>query len=307
MAPGLNYSMTSMYVPKPVISLAIFANDKNSSDRISKALNRFTKEDPTFHATIDPESNETILQGMGELHLDVYLERMRREYNATFETGQPQVAYRETLTKAVRFDYTHRKQTGGAGQYARVAGIIEPNPEAAEFEFVDNTKGGVIPTEYIPSCEKGFRTAIQRGSLISFPVVGIRVVIDDGMYHPVDSSDMAFQQAAISAFRKTYNEARPELLEPIMKLAVDSPSEFQGNVIGSLNQRRGIIINSIEEDGFARIEAEVPLSEMFLYTSTLRSLTQGKAEFTMEFSRYDRVPSHIQEELIKKYNTRARN
>ncbi|PKK91105.1 MAG: elongation factor G [Candidatus Wallbacteria bacterium HGW-Wallbacteria-1] len=297
---ALNYSMNSMYVPQPVISLAVFPKDKTASDRMSKALNRFTKEDPTFNAYVDPESSQTIIQGMGELHLDVYLELMKRDYKVEFETGKPQVAYRESITKTMAFDYTHRKQTGGHGQYARVAGFIEPYADG-DFLFNDITKGGVIPSEYIPSCEKGFRTALKKGQLIKFPVVGVKVTIDDGNFHPVDSSDMAFQLASLEAFKETYMKASPEIIEPIMRVSVETPSEFQGGVIGSLNQRRGIIAGSADEGSFTRIDADVPLSEMFFYTTNLRSITQGKAQFSMEFSHYAKVPSTLKDELVKEY------
>jgi elongation factor G len=295
---GLNYAMTSIFVPEPVISLAIKPVDKQSSDNMSKALNRFTKEDPTFRTFVDPESNETIIRGMGELHLDVYIERMRREYKVAIETGMPQVAYRETVTTAARFDYTHKKQTGGAGQYGRVAGILEPNHEQ-DYEFVDNIKGGVIPIEFIPSCDKGFRACLAKGKIIGFPIVGVKLTIDDGQFHPVDSSDIAFQQAAIGGFWQAFEKAKPEILEPIMKVAVETPTEFQGSVLGSVNQRRGIIISTTEENNFSSVEAEVPLSEMFGYSTVLRSLTQGKAEFTMEFLKYSKVPSSIAEQLKK--------
>ncbi|ADN02836.1 elongation factor G [Spirochaeta thermophila] len=306
--PSLNYAMTSMYVPEPVISLAIKPKDKKSEDAVAKALNRFAKEDPTFRVYIDPETNETIIQGMGELHLDVYIERMRREYKADVETGMPQVAYRETITKRADFDYLHKKQTGGSGQYGRVAGYIEPIPleEGKTYEFVDQIKGGVIPNEYIPSCDKGFQKAMEKGSLIGFPVVGVRVVINDGQYHPVDSSDIAFQLAAIGAFREAYEKADPVILEPIMKVTVEGPTEFQGNIFASINQRRGIILSSTEDGMMCRVEAEVPLSEMFGYSTVLRSLTQGKAEFSMEFARYAKVPVNIAEELKQKFQKKAK-
>ena len=297
---GNNLSMTSMFVPEPVISLAINPKDKSSSDNMSKALNRFNKEDPTFRTYVDEESNETIIQGMGELHLEVYVERMRREYAAEVETGKPQVAYREAISIATDFDYTHKKQTGGSGQFGRVAGRIEPNKEE-NYTFVNQIKGGVIPTEYIPSCDKGFRECLKKGSLIGFPVVNIKVTINDGNSHAVDSSDLAFMQAAIGAFRQSYRKAKPKILEPIMKVAVESPNEFQGNIFGSINQHRGVIISSSEDNNFCKVEAEVPLSEMFGYSTILRSLTQGKAEFTMEFCKYSKVPNSISEELIKKY------
>ncbi len=299
-ASGLNLSMTSMFVPDPVISLAITPKDNKSADNMSKALNRFAKEDPTFTTFVDAESNETIIRGMGELHLEVYIERMKREFNVELEVGQPQVAYREAITSSVNFDYTHKKQTGGSGQYGRVAGILEPNHEG-DYEFIDEIKGGAIPTEYIPACDKGFQACLGKGSLIGFPIVGIKVTINDGNSHPVDSSDKAFQLTAIGAFREAYQKATPKILEPVMKVTVEGPSEFQGNVIATLNQRRGVIIATSEDDLFATVEAEVPLSEMFGYSTVLRSQTQGKSEFTMEFAKYGPVPSQIEEQLKKEY------
>jgi elongation factor G len=296
----LEYSMTSMYVPAPVISLSINPVDKSASDKMAKALNRFTKEDPTFRTFVDPESNETIIQGMGELHLEVYIERMKREYKADVETGQPQVAYREAISARAEFNYTHKKQTGGSGQYARVAGYMEPL-EGEDYEFVSEIKGGAIPNEYIPSCDKGFQEALKKGSLIGFPIVGVKMGINDGQYHPVDSSDQAFRTAGIGAFREAYKKAKPVIMEPIMKVVAEGPTEFQGNIFGSLNQRRGMIVAAIEEGNYCSVEAEVPLSEMFGYSTVLRSLTQGKAEFTMEFSKYGKVPNSISEELIAKY------
>ena len=298
--PDLNYAMTSMYIPEPVISLAIEPKDKKSSDQMGKALNRFTKEDPTFQTYVDPESNQTIVKGMGELHLEVYIERMRREYKCEVEIGRPQVAYREAITQRADFNYTHKKQTGGSGQYGRVAGYMEPIVEQ-NYEFVDQVKGGSIPMEYIPSCDKGFKSALHKGSLIGFPIVNVRCVVNDGQSHPVDSSDIAFQLAAIGAFREAYEKAKPAILEPIMKVNVEGPNEFQGNIFASLNQRRGIITASTEDGTFCRVEAEVPLADMFGYSTILRSLTQGKAEFAMEFLKYGKVPSQISDQLRKDY------
>jgi elongation factor G len=303
--PDLNYSMTSMYVPAPVISLSIEPKDKKASDNMAKALNRFTKEDPTFRTYVDPESNQTIIQGMGELHLDVYVERMKREYKAEVETGMPQVAYREAISQMADFNYTHKKQTGGSGQYGRVAGFVEPLEEG-EYEFVNQIKGGAIPTEYIPACDKGFKRALEKGTLIGFPIVGVKVTINDGQSHSVDSSDMAFQAAALGAFREVYSKAKPIILEPIMKVTVEGPTEFQGNIFGSINQRRGVIISSVEDGNYSSVEAEVPLSEMFGYSTTLRSLTQGKAEFSMEFLKYGKVPAGVSETLIKEYQEKRK-
>ena len=300
--PSLNYSMTSMYVPDAVISLSIKPVDKKAADNMAKAINRFTKEDPTFRCYVDEESNETIISGMGELHLDVYVERMKREYKAEVITGAPQVAYRETITKRADFEYTHKKQTGGSGQYGKVCGFIEPlNEDGKNYEFVNEVKGGKIPTEYIPAVDKGFQASLAKGQLIKFPVVGVKVTVNDGQSHPVDSSDMAFQLAAIGAFKEAYMKAAPEIMEPIMKVSVEGPSEFQGNIFGSINQRRGMIVSSVEDNGMCHVDAEVPLSEMFGYSTVLRSLTQGKAEFTMEFQKYGKVPKSVSEELIKKY------
>ncbi|MDA3851024.1 MAG: elongation factor G [Spirochaetaceae bacterium] len=300
-SPDKSLSMTSMYVPAPVISLSIEPKDKTASDKMAKALNRFTKEDPTFRTYVDPESNQTIIQGMGELHLEVYIERMKREYKAEVDTGAPQVAYRETIASSNNFNYTHKKQTGGSGQYARVAGTMEPLEEG-DYEFVNKIKGGSIPSEYIPSCDKGFQMSMKKGSLIGFPIVGVKMSISDGQYHAVDSSDQAFQTAAQGAFRESYKKCKPSILEPIMKVVVEGPTEFQGNIFGSINQRRGMIIASNEEGTYSSVEAEVPLSEMFGYSTDLRSMSQGKAEFTMEFAKYGKVPKSVEDDLVKKYN-----
>lgn len=299
-AGKLSASMSSMHIPEPVISLAVIPVDNKAQVNMSKALNRFTKEDPTFRTYVDHETGETIVSGMGELHLDVYIERMKREYSAEVQVGAPQVAYRETITSMAKFNYTHKKQTGGSGQFGRVAGYLEPLEEG-EYEFVDKIVGGVIPREFISSCDKGFKKSFQKGSLCGAAITGIRCVINDGAYHAVDSSDVAFQLATIGAFKEGYAKAGPVIMEPIMKVAVEGPSEFQGGVMGSLNQRRGMIIGTVEEGNYTVVEAEVPLSEMFGYSTSLRSLTQGKAEFTMEFATFKQVPKGVSEELIKKY------
>lgn len=310
--PKLNYSLSSMFVPNPVISLAIKPVDKKAADNMGKALNRFTKEDPTFRSYVDPESNQTIIQGMGELHLEVYVERMKREYKAEVEVGKPEVAYREAITARADFNYTHKKQTGGSGQYARVAGYLEPLPDPVEgeeykdYEFVDEVKGGAIPTEYIPSCDKGFQLAVKKGSQVGFPVIGVRAVVNDGAWHPVDSSDQAFQTAALGAFREAFERAKPVILEPIMKVEVVAPNEFQGGVFASINQRRGLIVSSTEDNAMCTVLAEVPLSEMFGYSTVLRSLTQGKGEFTMEIGKYGRVPAGVSEQLKKDYQEKRR-
>src|ERR1035437_217103 len=295
-SPGINMTMTSMYVPKPVISLAIVPKDNKSQMSMSKALNRFSKEDPTFKTFVDPETKETIIEGMGELHLEIYVERMKREYGAEVTTGNPRVAYRETITQRADFNYTHKKQTGGSGQYGRVAGYIEPISDA-EFVFENKIFGGSIPTQYISACEKGFKQSIAKGPKLEFPITGVKVVINDGASHAVDSSDMAFQAAARGAFREAYLRAKPVIHEPIMKVVVETPAEFQGPVMGLLNQRRGMIVGSQDEGVMCVIEAQMPLAEMFGFSTILRSSTQGKAQFTMEFSIYRQVPQSIAEKI----------
>ena len=297
-----NTAMTSMFVPDAVISLAVQPKSKEGAANFSKALQKFRKEDPTFRVTRDEESNETIISGMGELHLEIYIERMKREFNCEVIAGQPQVAYRETIGAATEFDYTHKKQTGGSGQYAKVVGTFEPldSPDKT-YEFVNKIVGGKIPREFIPAVDKGFVEQMTKGLLIGFPVVGVKATLTDGAYHEVDSSEMAFRICAMAAFREFYHKAKPTALEPIMKVEVSAPEEYQGNVLGQINQRRGMILGSSSNDAFTVVEAEVPLSEMFGYSTELRSGTQGKGEFTMEFSRYAPVPRNIQEELVKKY------
>ncbi len=302
-ADGPRLAMTSMYVPDPVISLSVNPVDTKAQDNMSKALGRFTKEDPTFRVTLDPESNETIISGMGELHLDVYVERMRREYSAEVETGAPQVAYREAISRRADFDYLHKKQTGGSGQYAKVVGYLEPL-EKGDYEFVNEIRSGRIPTDFIPACDKGFHSSLEKGSLIGFPIVGVRAVLTDGNSHAVDSSDMAFRTAARAAFRETYKMAKPQILEPVMRVSVEGPTEFQGVIYKSLMQRRGNVLGSTEDAGFARVDAEVPLAEMFGYSTDLRSATEGKAEFTMEFAKYAPAPKEVTEELLKKYKSK---
>ncbi len=295
---SFNVAMTSMHVPEPVVSLSIKAKDHDAETKMGKALRRFSKEDPTFQVGVDPDSNETIIRGMGELHLEVYIERMRREYGAKVETSPPQVAYRETITRHTEFNYVHKKQTGGSGQYGKVVGYIEPNED--DFEFIDKTKGGAIPKPFIPAVEKGFKSCMLKGRVLGFPVVNVRVVVEDGQSHNVDSSDIAFQEAARGAWRAAFDKAKPKILEPIMRVVVEGPSEHSGTSMATLMQRRGMIIGSQEDSLLARIEAEVPLAEMFGYANALRSATQGKAEFTMEFSRYMQVPEAIATELVEK-------
>jgi elongation factor G len=298
----VNIAMTSMFVPDAVISLAVAPKSKEGAANFSKGLQKFRKEDPTFRVHRDEESNETIISGMGELHLEIYIERLKREFNCEVVSGKPQVAYRETISAATPFDYTHKKQTGGSGQYAKVVGTFEPldSPDKT-YEFVNSIVGGKIPREFIPAVDKGFQEQMTKGLLIGFPVVGVKAILTDGAYHDVDSSEMAFRICAMTAFREFYHKANPRALEPIMKVEVSAPEEYQGNVLGQVNQRRGMILGTTTNDAFTTVEAEVPLSEMFGYSTELRSATQGKGEFTMEFSRYAPVPRNIQEDLVKAY------
>jgi elongation factor G len=303
---SIQVAMSSIHVPEPVISLSIKPVDKNAQDALFKALSRFGREDPTFRAGVDRDSGETLISGMGELHLDVYVERMRREYGCAVETGVPEVAYRETISQRAEFNYTHKKQTGGAGQFGQVVGYVEPLTDGEDFEFVNEVRGGTIPTEYIPSVEKGFVTSLEKGRLAGFPVLGVRVVLNDGKAHSVDSSDNAFRAAARGAFRQVYAKAGPIILEPVMKLEVETPHEFQGAVLKTVIGRRGNVVGTTEEQGgFCRLEAEAPLAEMFGYVTELRSVTQGKAAFTMEFARYLPAPASVQEALKNEHAGRV--
>jgi elongation factor G len=284
-----------------VISLAVSPKGTKAQINMSKALERFSKEDPTFKVRVDEETGETIISGMGELHLEIYVERMRREYGVELTTGNPLVAYRETITRKAEFDYTHKKQTGGAGQYGRVCGYMEP-VSGEDFVFENKIFGGAIPKPFIAACEKGFIACLKKGPFMEYPVTGIRIVINDGNTHAVDSSDIAFQAAARGAFNQAVTKAAPALMEPIMKVVIETPIEFQGVVMGSLNQRRGMIEGAQDEGHFCVIESQVPLSEMFGYSTVLRSLTQGKAQFTMEFTSYRTVPRSIVEEIAARKN-----
>lgn len=299
-----SFSMTSMFVPEPVISLAIKPEGKETPN-FSRALNRFQKEDPTFRVHLDKESKETIISGMGELHLEIYVERMRREYNVACTTGKPRVAFRETITQRAEFNYTHKKQTGGAGQFARVIGYIEPMEYSEDLgrdvDFVNVVMGGNVPTNFIPAVEKGFYEALEKGSLSGNLITGCCFVLKDGAFHAVDSSELAFRNATIGAFREAYKNTKPVILEPIMTVEVVAPSEFQSAVIGGLNQRRGTIIDSeVRDEEFVCI-AEVALNDMFGYSSQLRGATQGKGEFTMEYKNHMSVLPNVQKELEEAY------
>ena len=298
---GVNYSLESIFVADPVISLSLTPAGSADQDRMAKALNRFMKEDPTFRVSSDPETGETLIAGMGELHLDVYVERMRREYNADITVGSPNVSYREAPTAESKFNYRHKKQTGGSGQYAHVVGRLVPLPDdaGAPYEFEDNVTGGRIPREYIPAVGKGFVEALKQGPLAGYEIVNCKMCLDDGTYHTVDSSEMAFRIAAMEAFRQAFGASKPCLLEPIMAVEVETPTEYQGPVVGDLNSRRGMIHATENRDNYCVVRAEVPLANMFGYATIIRSLTKGMATFTMEMVRYSRVPKKIADEIIE--------
>lgn len=301
---GHQYAMQSMHVPDAVISLAVAPKSKEGANNFSKALQKFRKEDPTFRVHRDEESAETIISGMGELHLEIYIERMKREFNCEVVVGQPQVAYRETITVEADYDYTHKKQTGGSGQFAKVVGKLRPLPpqeDGATYKFTNSVVGGRIPREFIPAVDDGFKEQSMKGPLIGFPIIGLEVELTDGSYHDVDSSYMAFKIAGMAAMREVYPKAKPVILEPIMKLETTVPEEYQGAAVGQINQRRGVITGTTSFEGNVVIEAEVPLTEMFGYSTDLRSATKGKGEFSMEFAKRSPAPRNIQDELIKKY------
>ncbi len=298
---GIKVTCESIFAPDPVISLAVRGEDNDQQMKMSKALGRFMREDPTFHVRTDEESGETVISGMGELHLDIYIERMRREYAVDVIVGAPQVNYREAITSTAEFDHLHKKQTGGSGQYAGVTGMIEPLDEDHEngFEFVNQIFGGAIPSEHIPACEKGFKDVMSKGPLAAFPMVGVKVTLNDGKYHDVDSSDLAYQLAARAAMRDAVKKSSPVLMEPVMKVEVETPSDFQGSVIGDLSSRRGVVYGTEVNGDDTVINAGVPLGEMFGYATQLRSLTSGKANYSMEFEKYNRCPAFVQEKVIK--------
>ncbi len=304
---SIHASMQSMHIADSVISLAVAPKSKEGSNNFTKALQKFRKEDPTFRVHRDEESNETIISGMGELHLEIYIERMKREFNCEVTVGQPQVAYRETIAAEAPYDYTHKKQTGGSGQFAKAVGAIrplEPQEDGSVFKFNNKVVGGRIPKEFIPAVEEGFREQCAKGPLIGFPIVGVEVDLTDGSYHDVDSSYMAFKICAMAAMREVYQKAKPTVLEPIMKLETTVPEEYMGPASGQINQRRGVILGSTTIEGTVTIEAEVPLTEMFGYSTDLRSATKGKGEFSMEFTKYSPAPRNIQEDLAKKYQAK---
>ncbi len=293
-------TLQSMFVPEPVIKMAIEPVVRDGADRLAKALQRFRREDPTLQVFTDEETSETIIAGMGELHLDIYVERIRREYRVEVKVSPPRVNYREAPTHTAEFNYRHKKQTGGAGQFAHIVGRMEVLPDDAEetFEFEDLVTGGRIPKQYIPAIEKGFRRGIVKGPIAGYPVVNLKVVIEDGSYHDVDSSEMAFKICAEGAMREAFPRTKPSLLEPVMKIEIECPAGFQGTVVGDLISRRGMVMSTESDGPLARIEGEVPLATTFGYSTDLRSMTQGQGTFTMEFARYKALPAALEKEVI---------
>ncbi|AMD20197.1 HDL547Wp [Eremothecium sinecaudum] len=301
----LKYSMSSMYVPDAVISLSIMPKSKDSGTNFSKALNRFQKEDPTFRVNFDSESKQTIISGMGELHLDIYVERMKREYNVECVTGQPQVSYRESVQLSSDFDYTHKKQSGGAGQFARVMGTLS-QCEGNANKFETAVVGGRISEKYLAACSKGFEDACEKGPLIGHKVIGVNMLINDGAIHAVDSNELAFKTATMTAFRQAFMNAQPVILEPIMSLTVTAPNEFQGNVIGLLNKLQAVIQDTENGHDEFTIISECSLNTLFGFATSLRASTQGKGEFSLEFKHYSPAAPHLQNKLIEEYNKKQK-
>jgi len=290
-----------MEFPDPVIEIAIEPKTKADQEKMGLALNRLAQEDPSFRVGTDEESGQTIIKGMGELHLDILVDRMKREFKVEANVGAPQVAYRETITQTAEVDYTHKKQTGGSGQFARVKLVIEPGEPGSDFEFDNKIVGGVVPKEYVPGVEKGIKSVLTSGILAGFPMLDVKVSLIDGAYHDVDSSVLAFEIASRAAFREGVQKAAPKLLEPVMKVEVVTPEEYMGDIIGDLNSRRGQI-QGTESRGIATvIDAMVPLANMFGYVNTLRSMSQGRAQYTMQFDHYEQVPQAVAEEVQAKF------
>ena len=292
--------LENMEFPDPVIELAVEPKTKADVEKMGLALSRLAMEDPSFKVSSDPESGQTIIKGMGELHLEIIVDRLKREFKVDANVGEPQVAYRETITKPCDIEYTHKKQSGGAGQFARVKIKFEPTEDHTGFEFINTVVGGNVPKEYVPGVEKGLRSAMESGVIAGYPVTGVKCNLYDGAYHEVDSNVMCFEIAARAAFREGMRQAEPRLLEPIMKVEVVTPEEYMGDIIGDLNSRRGLV-NGMDQRGNARVvDAFVPLANMFGYVNTLRSLSQGRAQFTMIFDHYSEVPREIAETIKSK-------
>ncbi|MCX7095678.1 MAG: elongation factor G [Methylobacter sp.] len=302
--PKFPATLEPMVFPDPVISLAISPKDKAASEKMGIALGKMIQEDPSFHVETDEDSGETILKGMGELHLDIKVDILRRTHGVDVIVGKPQVAYRETITKAVEDEYTHKKQSGGSGQYGKINYIIEPGEPGSGFVFESAVTGGNVPREYWPAVEKGFKSMLDKGVLAGFPCLDFKVILTDGAFHAVDSSAIAFEIAAKAAFRQSIPKAGPQLIEPIMKVDTFTPSDHVGDVIGDLNRRRGMIKSQDPGVTGVRIKSDVPLSEMFGYIGDLRTMTSGRGQFSMEFSHYLPCPKNVAEEVIKEVNER---
>jgi len=290
-----------MEFPEPVIEVAVEPKTKGDQEKLGVALHRLAQEDPSFRVSVDDESGQTIIKGMGELHLDIIVDRLRREFKVEANVGAPQVAYRETVSRRADVDYTHKKQTGGSGQFARVKLVIEPNEQGEGFEFENKVVGGNVPKEYIPGVQKGVKSVVDSGVLAGFPILGVKVSLIDGAYHDVDSSVMAFEIAARAAFREGAMKAGPKLLEPIMKVEAVTPEEYVGGIIGDLTSRRGQVRGQETRGNAAVISAMVPLANMFGYVNTLRSMSQGRAQFTMQFDHYAQVPQAVAQEVQAKF------
>jgi elongation factor G len=290
-----------MEFPDPVIEIAIEPKTKADQEKMGLALNRLAAEDPSFRVKTDEESGQTIIAGMGELHLDILVDRMKREFKVEANVGAPQVAYRETITRRAEVDYTHKKQTGGTGQFARVKMTFEPAEIGAGFTFESKVVGGSVPKEYVPGVEKGIKSVMTSGPLAGFPMVDIKAELIDGAFHDVDSSVLAFEIASRAGFREAIQKASPRLLEPVMKVEVITPEDYVGDVIGDLNSRRGQIQGTEPRGILQAINAMVPLANMFGYVNTLRSMSQGRAQYTMQFDHYEPVPNQVAEEIQKKY------
>ena len=300
-APNAPVILEKMEFPEPVIEVAVEPKSKADQEKMGNALARLAAEDPSFRVASNVETGQTIIKGMGELHLEIIVDRMKREFKVDANVGAPQVAYRETISKPAEIDYVHKKQSGGAGQFARVVIKFEPGDYASNLEFESKIFGGAVPKEYIPGVEKGLKEIAESGCLIGFPIVGVKCTLVDGAYHDVDSSVLAFEIAARGAFREAMTKCGAKILEPIMTVEVVTPEDYMGDIIGDLNSRRGQVVGMDQRANARVISAEVPLAEMFGYVNTLRSMSQGRAQYTMQFARYDAVPNNVAEKVIAEH------